>query len=162
MRHTFVHPLFLVALALLLPLVAAPSWASDTDDILAAAESVFQAMQKGDSVRLWKGLSEGTQRSILRDILKATEKTGGLTEDTVRREMEAGGEIARSYWSGYLTHFDPKTILDESRWIMGEIRKDRAEIVLRYKKSKNDAILKMYREQGAWKVGLDESFSTRK
>jgi hypothetical protein len=68
---------------------------------------------------------------------------------------------AKGYWSGYLSSFDPKTVLEQSAWKMGEIKKDRAEIILRYRKSSNDAILKMYREEGSWKVGLDETFSTR-
>jgi len=41
------------------------------------------------------------------------------------------------------------------------VKKDRAEIVLRYRKSDHDAILKLFFEAGAWRVGLDETFSTR-
>lgn len=133
------------------------------DDILSAAESVFQAMQKGDYGRLWKGLTAESQRTIIRDVAKALDKSGAAQpEEAIRRDLDAGGEIARGYWTGYLSYFDPKTVLDESKWRLGEVKKDRAEIVLRYRKSQSDSILKLYREEGTWKVGLDESFATRK
>jgi uncharacterized protein involved in type VI secretion and phage assembly len=44
---------------------------------------------------------------------------------------------------------------------MGPVQKNRAEIILRYQKSDHDALLKLFREEGLWKVGLDETFSTR-
>ena len=120
-------------------------------------------MQRGQYTTLWQGLTAGTQRTIVRDVRKALDKEGkAQSEADVRRDMETGGELAREYWSGYLSNFNPKTVLEESRWRMGEIKKDRAEIILRYRKSENDAILKMFREGGVWKVGLDETFSTRK
>ena len=143
-------------------LSAADSRGEDSGDILTAAESVFQTMQKGDYAALWRGITGGTQRTIVRSVAKALDKAGkAQPEEAIRRDMETGGELAKGYWSGYLSQFDPKTVLEESKWSMGEIKKDRAEITLRYRKSSNDAILKMYREGGAWKVGLDESFSTR-
>jgi hypothetical protein len=45
---------------------------------------------------------------------------------------------------------------------MGEIEKDKAEIILQYRKSEKPAILKMFKEDNEWKVGLDESFGARK
>jgi len=44
---------------------------------------------------------------------------------------------------------------------MGPVRNDRAEIVLRHKKSEHDARIQMFREEGVWKIGLKETFSTR-
>jgi hypothetical protein len=143
-------------------LTAADGANVDQTSILTAAESVFQAMQRGDYAALWRGLTAGTQRTIVRNVEKALDKAGkAQTEEIIRRDMESGGELAKGYWSGYLSSFDPKTVLDQSTWKMGEIKKDRSEIILRYRKSSDDAILKMYREEGSWKVGLDETFSTR-
>ena len=131
-------------------------------EILNAAESVFLNMAKKDFPALWRGLSAETQRAIVRNVHKAVVKAGmTFSEEEVRADLEKGGGLALDYWGGYLSRFDPKTVLEESRWIFGEFKKDRAEILLRYRKSDYDAHLKMFREGGLWKVGLDETFSTR-
>jgi hypothetical protein len=152
---------------LLLPVLpsalrAADNRGGDPGDILTTAESVFKAMQKGDHVALWRGLTASTQRTIVRNVEKALDKAGkAQPEEIIRRDLESGGELAKGYWSGYLSQFDPKTVLEQSAWKMGEMKSDRADIILRYRKSSNDAVLKMYREEGTWKVGLDETFSAR-
>jgi hypothetical protein len=134
----------------------------DTAEILNAAESVFQSMVKRDFPALWRGLTADTQRTIVRSVYKAVGKAGmNFSEEEIRADFEKGGGIALDYWGGYLSQFDPKTILEESRWTFGELKKDRAVIILRYQKSDHDALLKMFREGGLWKVGLDETFSTR-
>jgi len=131
-------------------------------EILDAAESVFLNMAKRDFPALWRGLTADTQRAIVRNTHKAVVKEGKtISEEEVRADFEKGGGIALEYWGGYLSRFDPKTVLEESRWTFGEFKKDRAEILLRHKKSDYDAHLKMFREGGLWKVGLDETFSTR-
>ena len=131
-------------------------------EILNAAESVFLNMAKKDFPALWRGLTAETQRAIVRNVHKAVVKEGKtFTEEEVRADLEKGGGLALDYWGGYLSRFDPKTVLEESRWIFGEFKKDRAEILLRYRKSDYDAHLKMFREGGLWKVGLDETFSVR-
>ncbi len=135
---------------------------SDPAAILEAAESVFQNMARGDYSALWEGLSARTQRAIAGSVFKALAKEGNpATEKTVSEELAKGGQIAREYWGGYLSQFDPKTVLEESRWSMGEVVKDRAIILLRYRKSENDAKLLLFFERGGWKVGLHESFHTR-
>lgn len=130
--------------------------------ILTAAESLFEHMAKRNYPALWGGLSDATQRSIVRSVGQAEARVGreaGAGE--ILADFETGGPLARSYWDAYMEQFDPKAILEESRWSMGAVRKDSAEIVLRYRKSRHDAILKLYYEHGTWRVGLDESFSTR-
>ncbi len=132
------------------------------DAILTAAESVFQCMNKGDYVLLWSGLTAKSRHNIIRNVQKAISKEGSEEPETlISADFEKGGKLAHQYWDAYLNQFDPKMVLDDSVWKMGEVKKDQAEIILRYKKSFNDAVLKMYREGGTWKVGLDESFSTR-
>lgn len=119
-------------------------------------------MSKAAYPALWSGLTEKSRKSIIRNVRKALGKTGlDYAEERIRVDFERGEELARDYWTGYLLQFDPKTVLEESKWSMGEVKKDKAEIVIRYKKSGQDAILKMFREEGVWKVGLYETFSAR-
>jgi len=154
-----------VALLCLMALPAVIRAAADPKEeaeILNAAESVFLNMEKRDFPALWRGLTAETQRAIVRNVHKAVVKEGKtFSEEEVRADIEKGGRLALDYWEGYLSRFDPKTVLEESRWTFGEFKKDRAEIILRHKKSDYDAHLKMFREGGLWKVGLDETFSVR-
>ena len=54
--------------------------------------------------------------------------------------------------------FNPDFVLEESKWEMGKIEKDKAEIIIRYRKSEGPATLKMFKEEGKWVVGLEETF----
>lgn len=154
-----------VALLCFMALPAVMQAAADPKEeaeILNAAESVFLSMAKRDFPALWRGLTADTQRAIVRNVHKAVVKVGmTFSEEEIRADFEKGGGLALDYWVGYLSRFDPKIVLEESRWTFGEFKKDRAEILLRHPKSDYDARLKMFREGGLWKVGLDETFSTR-
>lgn len=142
--------------------VAAAEDQKETAEILDAAEAVFQNMVKRDYPALWRGLTAETQRNIIRNVQKAEGKVGREhTEEQLRSAFRNGETLAREYWEAYLTQFDPKTVLNESRWSMGPVIKNRTEIILRHHKSDYDARLKMFREEGLWRVGLDETFSTR-
>ena len=55
----------------------------------------------------------------------------------------------------------PDIVLNESKWEIGKVGSDEAEIVLQYKKSEKPAVLKLFKEDNAWKLGLDESFGAR-
>ena len=136
--------------------------AKEEAEILNVAEAVFLSMAKKDCPAIWRGITTGTQNVIVRSVHKAVVKEGmTISEEEVRADLASGGGLAQDYWGGYLSRFDPKTVLEESRWTIGEFKNDRGEIILRYQKSDYDARLKMFREGGLWKVGLDESFSTR-
>ncbi len=135
----------------------------DIDDILRAAESVFQNMSTAAYPALWSGLSVQSRKNITQNVQKALIKAGlDYTIERICADFEQGGELARAYWTDYVLQFDPKLVLEESKWGMGAIKKDRAEIIIRYKKSDQDAILQMFREDGVWKTGLEETFSTRR
>jgi hypothetical protein len=152
----------LMAAPFCLSLSASELPGSDPAPILEAAESVFQNMVRGDYGALWEGISTRTQRAIVGSVFKALAKAGKPTQEkAIDEDFAQGGKIAQAYWKGYLSRFDPKTALEESRWSMGEVAKSRAIILLRYRKSENDAELKMSFERGGWKVGLYESFHTR-
>ena len=45
---------------------------------------------------------------------------------------------------------------------MGQVKNDRAEVIIRYKRSERPAIIQMFREDGVWKVGLEETFGILK
>jgi hypothetical protein len=134
----------------------------DSFAMLDAAEGVYRNMQQGNYSSLWQGLSARTRINIVRSVYDVERKNKTrITENDIRVDFECAGLISREYWVGYLSRFDPKSVLHESRWSMGEVRKDSAVILLRYQKSENDAHLKMFYEAGEWKVGLYESFSSR-
>jgi hypothetical protein len=153
----------IICLLLLPAKIQAAGDARDIDSVLSAAESVFQNMSRAAYPALWAGLSNQTRKSIIQNVRKALEKIGfDYTAERIRVDFATGGELAGNYWVNYVSQFDPKLILEESKWTMGQLKKDTAEIIIRHKKSDRDAILKMFREEGAWKVGLDETFPTRK
>jgi hypothetical protein len=162
LRTYFLFAVMIFCLPLCGATVAAERPPDDPGLILEAAESVFRNMAKGDYRALWKGLSARTQRAIVNSVYKAlAKKDDTLGKETIGKEFEDGGRIAVEYWEGYLSRFEPKAVLEESRWSMGDIKKDKSVIVLRHRKSENDALLMMLFERGAWRVGLHESFHTR-
>ena len=81
--------------------------------------------------------------------------------EAVRRDFVAGGPIARDYWDAFLRRFDPDAALEHSRWEIGSVGKDRAEILLTHQGADHPATLKMFREDGGWKAGLVETFWSR-
>ena len=142
--------------------VASAADPKETQEILDAAEAVFQNMAKRDFPALWLGLTAETRQGIIQSVRKAEGKIGrDHTEEQLLTAFKNGEAVAREYWEAYLLQFDPKTVLNESRWSMGPVVKNKAEIILRHQKSDHDAHLRMFREDGLWKVGLDETFSTR-
>jgi hypothetical protein len=81
--------------------------------------------------------------------------------DAVRSDFVAGGPIARDYWNAFLRRFDPDVAIEHSRWEIGSVGKDRAEILITRHGADRPATLKMFREDGGWKVGLVETFWSR-
>lgn len=133
---------------------------SDTAQILAAAEGAFRAMKARDYPAIWASLSETSRKTILEETHRTIVGKGikAVTPEDLRRQFRDGGPIARGYWNGFFRRFDPDTALDRSRWEMGAVGQDWAEVRLTYEKSKRPALLKVVREEGAWKLGLVETF----
>ena len=69
--------------------------------------------------------------------------------------------MAKAYWNSYLNAFDPDCVLEQSKWDIGAIKKDKAEINILYKKSEKPAVLLIYMEGNVWEVGLEETFGSR-
>jgi len=132
----------------------------ELDRILSSSEMFFKAMDSRDYVRTWAMLSSKSRVRIINDISKAVGP--GYPEKQIEKDLAAGGQIALSYWKGFLENFDPGIVLEQSKWEVGYIESEKAELLITYRKSKQPARLRMFKEGGAWKVGLVETFWTRK
>jgi hypothetical protein len=168
--------------------VADPARAASPEDhpavpaILASAESLFQSMKARDFPAIFAVLSAKSRKTIVAETASAiaaqTKRTSspepGAAEpssdaaknpapglDAVRDDFVEGGPIAREYWDAYLRRFNPDAALEHSRWEIGSVGKDRAEILLTHHGADRPAVLKMFREDGGWKAGLVETFWSR-
>jgi len=132
------------------------------EQILSAAENYFVHLKNKNYAAVWNSLSAKSQAKIISDVRKENKKAGVASGDeALASDFAAGGAMAKAYWDGYLFVFNPDIVLKECKWEMGKVKSGEAEIVLQYKKSEKPAVLKLYRENGAWKFGMDESFGAR-
>ncbi len=120
-------------------------------------------MKGHDYAAIWKGLSARSRSAIVDDTVRAIAESGdaAATPQSVRKDFEESGPLAREYWEGYLGRFDPVQVLEESRWEEVTLGEERAEIRIVHKRGKKPAYLQMFREEGGWKVGLVETFEAR-
>lgn len=131
--------------------------------VLEAAESLFKAMKAAEYPKIWNLLTLKSRENILDDVYKAMSKEGAsISRDDLHADFASGGSYATAYWGAYLNVFDPDAVLEHSKWDIGIIKKDRAEIVIHHRKSERPARLLLYREQNLWKVGLEETFRPRR
>lgn len=152
-----------IACLTLLPYRLVHASETDLDAVLTSAEALFRAMQHRDYVKVWAGLSGKSRQTIAGDTWNALKSSpGSYTEALVAEDFSKGDVLARAYWDAYLKNFDPVMILDDSTWEMGSLEGDAAKITITYKKASKPATLHMVREGGVWKVGLTESFWSRK
>ena len=169
-------------------LLCLPSWAASPEnhpavpEILARAESLFQSMKDRDYPAIFAVLSAKSRETIVAETSSAlaaaakrprpgkptaTETPSVLARDPapglegVRSDFIAGGPIARDYWDAFLSRFDPDAALEYSRWEIGSVGKDRAEILLTHQGAERPAVLKMFLEADGWKAGLVETFWSR-
>jgi hypothetical protein len=144
-------------LVFLLPL---PVCAEGEDDrLLDSASGMFEAMRDRDIRAVWTFLSIKSKTTIVTEIKQSSARAGTVySQEQIAADMQLGGLIARTYWKAFLENFNPKPVLEESRWELINMQKDRAEIVIQHKKAEWPARLKMYKEDGSWKVGLVETF----
>jgi hypothetical protein len=153
--------LFAFSLVFLFISLAAYAGTNDgeIDRVLSSAESLFKTMKERNYLKIWTFLSVKSKNIIVDDVHKALGKRGSsYTKEAIEKDFAEGGLLAGSYWNSYLENFNPDIVLQESTWQMGKIEKDKAEIHIRYKKSEGPAILKMFKEEGKWMVGLEETF----
>ncbi|MDO9558155.1 MAG: hypothetical protein Q7I89_00520 [Syntrophales bacterium] len=152
-----------VSLALFLSLAIAKPPDDDVNAVLLSAESLFKAMKQKNYKEIWQYLSAESKRSTIKAVYKSLrESKAEIDREQIGADFTEGGELAKAYWNSYLNVFDPDTVLQQSKWDIGFIKKDSAEISILYRKSKHPAMLLLYREANAWKVGLEETFRSRR
>lgn len=136
---------------------------SSINSVLDPAERFFISLKAKDYKHAWNLLSVKSQETIIRDVYKASSKIGATTTiEDIRQDFDNSGLISQNYWDAFLNTFDPNLILENSRWEIGFIKENKAEIIIKQKRSEEPARLKLYKENNKWKVGLVETFWTRK
>ena len=136
---------------------------SSLNTILYSAEDFFISIKQGDFKTSWDLLSEKSKDKIINEIFNASRDNGAVTEkDDIRRSFIKKGLIATNFWNAARSKFDPDMVLEESHWEIGFIKNSKAEIIITYRKSSHPSRLKMYKEQGSWRVGLVETFWSRR
>jgi hypothetical protein len=58
----------------------------------------------------------------------------------------------------FLRRFDPDAALSKSRWEMGEASDTEAYLLITHEGAEKPAVVRLYKEDGAWKMGLAETF----
>jgi hypothetical protein len=188
MRNPIRFPLLVGSAAFLVLALSPPARAASPEDhpavpaILDRAESLFLSMKARDYPAIFAALSAKSRETIVAETSSAlaaaakqappgkptvadapstSAKIPAPDPDVVRRDFVAGGPIARDYWDAFLRRFDPDAALEHSRWEIGSVGKDRAEILLTHYGADHPATLKMFLEDGGWKAGLVETFWSR-
>jgi hypothetical protein len=154
---------FAIIFVLLCASVYAGTVDSNYDSILSSAESLFTKMKDKDYPKIWMLLTQKSKNTIIDDVYKAEAKAGiQHSKEQIKSDFSTGGFLSSQYWNNYIDNFNPEIVLEQSKWEMGKIDRGKAEIIIRYKKSERPAEIKMFKEDGVWKVGLVETFWTSK
>ena len=170
MRNPLRIPRHIASATFLAVLLCLPAWAASPQDdpavpaILDRAESLFQSMKSRDYPAIFAALSAKSRETIVAETAAASAAAANASPpdpEAVRSDFIAGGPIARDYWDAFLRRFDPDAPLEHSRWEIGSVKQDRAEILVTHHGADHAATLKMFREDAGWKVGLVETFWSR-
>ena len=141
----------------------AQNQASEEEPLISSAESLFKAMKDKLYKEIWSLLTEKTKESIVDSVVKTSAKSGyQLDIESTRNDFSSGGPLAKAYWDAYVANFNPDMVLQQSTWKLGKIKKADAEIIIQHRKADKPAILKMKKEGGIWKTGLEETFGILK
>lgn len=136
-----------------------PQDSGSINDILNSAETFFKSLADKNFSYSWEFLSAKSKKVIIDDVYTASKSSGvTYTHEQLWTDFKINGLIARTYWNGFLKNFDPNIVLDKCIWEKVLHKENYALIVIRYQKSDAPFHLKMYKEDGAWKVGLIETF----
>jgi len=149
--------------AILLPFIVNAQDSSSINSVLDSAEKFFLSLRAREYKPTWNLLSKKSQETIIKDVYKASNKIGAkTTKESIQQDFNNSGVISQNYWNAFLDTFDPNMILESSRWEIAFVKEHEAEITITHKKSGEPARLKIFKEDNIWKVGLVETFWTRK
>ena len=157
--------LLLLICALILPSCTTSVKDSNTQiiPIIESAEIFFVSLKEKKYGTTWKLLSKSSQKAIINSVYEAFENNEtGPDIETISNDFASNGLLFNSYWDAFITTFDPDLVLKESRWEIGPIDSEEAEVIILHKKADLPVKLRMFSEKGAWKVGFTETFWTRK
>ncbi len=130
--------------------------------VLESAEEFFVSLDSGRYDTAWDLLSEKSHEAIIDNVYQASLKIrGDIKKDVIIRDFRSRGMIFNSYWRAFANNLDTAMILERSRWEIGYIKTGRAEILISHKGAP-PARLRMFKENHKWKVGLAETFRTKK
>jgi len=133
------------------------------NNVLSSTETLFKALKEKNYTAVWNLLTIKSKNIILDDVCRETVKLGSeCSKGQLNDDFAKGGSPAKAYWDNYITVFNPDMVLEHSTWKINLIKNEYAEVNILYKKSGKPAILKLYKEANIWKVGLEETFGTRK
>lgn len=152
----------LAALIFFLNIFETRIWSFSASDysILDSAEKFFISLKEREYKSAWDLLSEHSHETIINDIYKTSKGNGiDIREADIITDFNHKGLISSNYWNAFTGRFDPDIVLNERVWEFGKIESDHAVILF---KGKAVTELQMYKENNQWKVGLVETFWTRK
>lgn len=142
---------------------AAKAQEGESDRVLSATESLFKAMEEKNYNNIWGFLTKKSKGIIIDDVSKEILKQKvQISSKQIEEDFDSSGPLAKAYWDSFLFQFDPKMVLEHSSWKLKLMEKQYAEVEILYKQSKLPAIIKVFQENGQWKIGLEESFRTRR
>jgi hypothetical protein len=161
--HRFLSVIFALFFCIAIPCTLKAQDNDSINAVLDSAEKYFISLKAKEYKKAWSLLSKKSQETIIKDIYKASNKIGAnTTNEDIRQDFDNSGIISQNYWNAFLVSFDPNMILEKSRWEIGFIKENKAEIIIKQKKSEEPARLKLFKENNKWKIGLVETFWTRK
>ena len=163
--HKFLPAIFVLFLfiAIVIPCTSNAQDSNSINSVLDSAEKFFLSLRAKEYKTTWNLLSKKSQETIIKDVYKASNKIGAkTTKESIQQDFNNSGVISQNYWNAFLDTFDPNMILENSRWEIAFVKEYEAEITITHKKSGEPARLKIFKEDNIWKVGLVETFWTRK
>ena len=162
-RRVFLALLFIFLSATSFPACRAHTTVPDQSTVkilLSTVESTFVAMKNRDYPGIWARLSSASRNTIVEATRRAIARGSGgeAPRDRIEHDFREGGPVARTYWDGFLRRFNPDAALLKSRWEMGEASDTEAYLLITHEGAEKPALVRLYKEDGAWKLGLVETF----
>lgn len=161
MQRQFI--IILIAAFLTLSFQCGVSYAKErAGAVLFPAYSFFVNLKNHNYKKTWSLLTHSSRKTIVKEIEGSfVKKKINIGVRRISKSMKTGGYIAKSYWGGFLKSFNPDMVLKYSAWKVKSIGSKKARIEIDYKYAKAPTFLKMYKQNGKWRLGLMESLYGR-